>query len=644
MKSEVWWLGRSEQHCSEKVAQNWAAADIMSWYHGDSFHRWKAFLVVYMQGDPSGAGAGAGTGDGAGGAPIISTATPSTPGSPLGPSSSEPAPVASSTDRLLDATTQAAFHHGHGLGEGSSAEPTKISSSHQTSPVPHAKMSAFSSFFHLGRRKKSDLMASTQTHAVSSAASLASPANVELEVLRNGKAGTIGSTNPSPTTASNPPSSNRSQSNSTTFGLSPSRGRSDRGNDRKKSQSHGGGAIDAVTTTPIVRIGQNQEGDPQLQTAPSASNQPLSPLSPHAPLPSRSRSPNFMSSGILDDAEGYIFGVPLEVAVRRAGKHGVPDIVLACIRHVEEKGLSFEGIYRIPGSLRRAREWGEKLEEAARLSVVDPLADFIEGTPMSTIGPVVSFEDESPTTVASLLKRFFLRIKGGLIGENFWKELDRVAAELNISCESNDPTPSEVASIRALLMSNLATVSHVLTVGAYFRHLHKVSTMGTVNKMSPQNLAIVTFPGGGVGAKILICWANPIFEDWMTKATERSPLSLSNSTSPIDPELSKPSIEGDVAFATAASANISSAPSAENSEEAVSKLDSSILPKGAAVSVASPSKGAAKQPAWVTEKPGEYSDKAFQAAKEEARTKLHVQELAAKGLLHSTNVATAVEN
>jgi hypothetical protein len=41
------------------------------------------------------------------------------------------------------------------------------------------------------------------------------------------------------------------------------------------------------------------------------------------------------SSSAHEDIEGYIFGVPLVDSVARAGRGGVPDVVVACVEYLE---------------------------------------------------------------------------------------------------------------------------------------------------------------------------------------------------------------------------------------------------------------------------------------------------------------------
>jgi hypothetical protein len=134
----------------------------------------------------------------------------------------------------------------------------------------------------------------------------------------------------------------------------------------------------------------------------------------------------------------YLYGIPLELSVARAGSHGVPDILLCCISYIESvgngSGLKSEGIYRIPGSARRVREWMEKFEAAALQS--KPMQSLttssnsasgggMNSIPLATVGPVVDLTGEGVATVASIVKRFFARLpKGMLVELNIWADLE----------------------------------------------------------------------------------------------------------------------------------------------------------------------------------------------------------------------------
>ncbi|KAJ1548297.1 hypothetical protein HK405_003760 [Cladochytrium tenue] len=298
---------------------------------------------------------------------------------------------------------------------------------------------------------------------------------------------------------------------------------------------------------------------PMSPTLPSGAGLSLSPLLYSQPMPSHYGS-------LLDDEIGLIFGVSIEESVARAGKHGVPDIVLACIEHLELYGLSLEGIYRVPGSVRRAREWAEKFEQAARFSVIDISAPAVDGLPPSTKGPSVFFDGESSSTVS----KFYIPIKP-----------HEVAPQV------------AVGPLRSALLKHLPTKCHLRTARAYLLHLNKVTTMAHINKMTAQNLSIVTFPSGGSGAEMIIAWARDIFAGWL----DDPPPVIDIETASLVSGLTTDADQGLTQLITPA--------------EHVSQ----------------------RPPAWAMERPGEYSERAYDFVKEEATRKAHVEALLRAGLV-----------
>ncbi|KAJ3321290.1 hypothetical protein HDU76_014133 [Blyttiomyces sp. JEL0837] len=303
--------------------------------------------------------------------------------------------------------------------------------------------------------------------------------------------------------------------------------------------------------------------------------------------------------------EGYLFGTGLEVAVERAGRDGVPDIVRICVDHLDRVGLIVEGLYRIPGSAKRVKEWAERFEDAAVKSrpvvggsggnvigggdlagngngeaAVDKDAsggesvsmiggvvaggaegvsdefrsggsgnksvvgeDGGQGTPTTaaaaamslsqetripppTEGPVISFENESPATVASLLKRFIGRIKGGFVGDgSVFRELETLLNGVNVN--EDLPLPL-ISNIRRVIQSHMPTACHLRTFAYFIQHLHRIYLHAEQNKMTAANLAIVTFPTGGTALEALIRIAPQVFEGWYSAGYAPPTVSVSD--------------------------------------------------------------------------------------------------------------------
>eukprot|EP01089_Gocevia_fonbrunei_P013876 TRINITY_DN3660_c0_g1_i1.p1 TRINITY_DN3660_c0_g1~~TRINITY_DN3660_c0_g1_i1.p1 ORF type:complete len:175 (+),score=34.72 TRINITY_DN3660_c0_g1_i1:97-621(+) len=94
-----------------------------------------------------------------------------------------------------------------------------------------------------------------------------------------------------------------------------------------------------------------------------------SPLSVQSDSSSGSSINNDTTSGShkinLDETTGNhsgedtkVFGLPIEVAAKRSDKFGIiPAVVRKSIDFLNKKGLFSEGIYRVPGSHARAKEY-----------------------------------------------------------------------------------------------------------------------------------------------------------------------------------------------------------------------------------------------------------------------------------------------
>lgn len=230
----------------------------------------------------------------------------------------------------------------------------------------------------------------------------------------------------------------------------------------------------------------------------------------------------------------------------------IPRIVVSCISHLENVcGLETEGLYRIPGSVKRVREWVDRVEVEARtnktasqgiagvnrVAVMAPSAlgsrdsenqsyirsekiEQVVATPipeparapelsLSTTSTnlksnVFDFGREGAPTVASLLKRFMSLIQGGLVDERFWIDLDQVVKTESNRSRSND-------MIKSFLKQRLRPGVHYDTFAFYINHLHRVSRHSEKNMMNSRNLSVCLFPNGLTGAEIIIERAPEIF-------------------------------------------------------------------------------------------------------------------------------------
>ncbi|KAI9360440.1 Rho GTPase activation protein [Zopfochytrium polystomum] len=348
----------------------------------------------------------------------------------------------------------------------------------------------------------------------------------------------------------------------------------------------------------------------------------------------------------FEEEEGYIFGVPLEVAVARAGKNGVPDIVLGCIDHLEKSELVHEGLYRVPGSARRVKEWIEKFESAAMESWPDLSTASsdpkLSRIPPSTKGPVVSFDGESPSTVASLLKKFFIRVKGGLMGDGqIWRDLDVIFADPSIPRGAGgSPTSQLVLAVRNHLENFLPTPCHLRTVALYVCHLQRVSAAAETNKMTVQNLAIVAFPGGGLAAEMMIQWARELFFGWEAAGLAADGSGTVQIAPPRHQEKARTSSrQVQQMLSPPPSGGLSPVPISPPTSQPISQQLQPITNAPSIIHVPPPVKRSV--PAWLTERPREFSEQTFAAAREYATHLAHMEALERAGHVPKGTVASA---
>ncbi|KAJ3010859.1 Rho GTPase-activating protein 25, partial [Thoreauomyces humboldtii] len=115
---------------------------------------------------------------------------------------------------------------------------------------------------------------------------------------------------------------------------------------------------------------------------------------------------------------GRTFGVPLEVLVQRERVRGqseevaplVPLIVRTCTDWLDVHAIDKEGLYRVPGSIKKVTAYQEQMDAGT--------FSFSEGFP----------DHESPHTVASLLKRYLAALPESMWGSQETKLKLRLAA------------------------------------------------------------------------------------------------------------------------------------------------------------------------------------------------------------------------
>ncbi|KAJ3043990.1 hypothetical protein HDV00_003517 [Rhizophlyctis rosea] len=194
-----------------------------------------------------------------------------------------------------------------------------------------------------------------------------------------------------------------------------------------------------------------------------------------------------------DSSGTQIFEVPLIAVVKKAGTNNIPNVVIACITYVEERGLDAEGLYRVPGSARRVKSWQETFDH-----------DEFNG-----------WRDENIATVASVLKKFFANLpSGGLFGPNsdgLKKRLNSIVTDHLFRQPATDPDQVKATRVHTALGTYLPTSAHYATIKCFMTHLHRVSLHAATNRMPPKNLALAIFPGMVDAGEFMISHAGEVF-------------------------------------------------------------------------------------------------------------------------------------
>ncbi|TPX68076.1 hypothetical protein SpCBS45565_g03393 [Spizellomyces sp. 'palustris'] len=222
-----------------------------------------------------------------------------------------------------------------------------------------------------------------------------------------------------------------------------------------------------------------------------------------SPPPPRAGTPMSLPPRTISLELVRTFGIPLEVITDRERDsepdpvdkrdhvaEGVPRLVRVCVEWIEANAIDKEGLYRVPGSHRKVQTY--------QLSIDTGAFDYVF--------PV----HESPHTVASLLKKYLASIPGGIWGG------DDVKIHLRNAIISTPP-----AFLNPLLRKTLISPSHFNLVRYLTRHLSRITAHSNTNKMTPENLAIVMFPGVEALIEVLVRNWEEVFGREGEKAAER---------------------------------------------------------------------------------------------------------------------------
>lgn len=160
------------------------------------------------------------------------------------------------------------------------------------------------------------------------------------------------------------------------------------------------------------------------------------------------------------------FGVRLEDCQPAAENKGVPLIVELCCTLVEENGLEYLGIYRVPGNN----------------AVVSSLQEQLNKGLCDTIMQDQRWQDLN--VVSSLLKSFFRKLPEPLFTDDKYNEF--------IEANRLENSSERMKRLRKLIQE--LPVYYYETLRFLVRHLKTVANHAEKNKMEPRNLALVFGP------------------------------------------------------------------------------------------------------------------------------------------------------
>ncbi|KAI9092695.1 Rho GTPase activation protein [Phlyctochytrium arcticum] len=169
--------------------------------------------------------------------------------------------------------------------------------------------------------------------------------------------------------------------------------------------------------------------------------------------------------GILRD-EDQIFGGHLATQVRPGAPPGdnIPVVVRMCVKEVDERGLTSQGIYRLSGNASTVQKIRVQFNQQEHVNLSDESLDI--------------------NAVASVLKLYFRELQDPLIPFAFYNNF--------IAAAKVEDYDTRLINVKTLIQSlprpNYDTLEFLM------RHLSRVSARSDVNKMEPSNLAIVFGP------------------------------------------------------------------------------------------------------------------------------------------------------
>uniref|UniRef100_A0A4W5P5R1 Rho GTPase activating protein 21 n=1 Tax=Hucho hucho TaxID=62062 RepID=A0A4W5P5R1_9TELE len=165
---------------------------------------------------------------------------------------------------------------------------------------------------------------------------------------------------------------------------------------------------------------------------------------------------------------GVTFGVRLDDCPSAQTNRFVPLIVEVCCKLVEERGLEYTGIYRVPGNNAAISSMQEELDNKGLMSDIDIQED--------------KWRDLN--VISSLLKSFFRKLPEPLFTNEKYADF--------IEANRTEDSVERLKELKRLILE--LPEHHYETLKFLSGHLKLVSENCEKNKMEPRNLAIVFGP------------------------------------------------------------------------------------------------------------------------------------------------------
>lgn len=162
----------------------------------------------------------------------------------------------------------------------------------------------------------------------------------------------------------------------------------------------------------------------------------------------------------------HVFGVDL-TTIAKMDQGDIPNVVRDCIKTIETRGLTDEGIYRLSGNCLTVAEIKAKYDNGEKVD----LSQYMDSN-----------------VITSVLKLFLRELPVPVVSHDAYREIIKATAHIQ-NIQEGEPDWSVLASsLQFLPRAHYHILKHLS------KHLHKVLANSSLNKMSANNLATVFTP------------------------------------------------------------------------------------------------------------------------------------------------------